>query len=278
MMQSNRVRPLAWKITLGVVLIPCAYIVFLVALAFIHRRPPATLYVPIEGDAGANRWPARLNLLTWNLGYGGTGEEADLFMDGGHDVLAKDKTTVLRHTRHIVEVIQHHPEDLYLLQEVDINSRRTYHVNVVELITRDLKHLDSSVALNFDVWFVPCPFTRPTGRVRSGLLSLGANHPAEAARIQLPGSFLWPISAFSLASARRQTNCQENRNNCAASCGCDLHRRPGHFRSLCNSGASWLFERAGHIAWDSIRYGSVDVTRPRTITETAGDMRLGDRD
>ncbi len=198
MRQGNRSRSLAWRIVSGLALLLGAYIIFLLALAFIHRRPPETTNLPIEGGGNSNHWPARLNLLTWNLGYGGTGEEADLFMEGGRDVLAKDKSTVLRHLQNIIEVLQQHPEELYLLQEVDLDSRRTYHVNEVELITRAMKNFDFSMAFNYDVWFVPYPFTRPTGQVRSGLLSLGSYHVKEATRVQLPGSFPWPISAFAL--------------------------------------------------------------------------------
>ena len=71
-------------------------------------------------------------------------------------------------------------------------------MNELELITSGLKNFSYSFALNYDVEFLPYPFIRPTGRVRSGLLSLGDYRSREATRIQLPGAVRWPISAFAL--------------------------------------------------------------------------------
>jgi hypothetical protein len=181
------------KAATGVAIILAGYATVILALALLHHKPPAGSSLAIAGNGRLGRWPDRLNLLTWNLGCAGTGEESDFFMDGGNDVLAKDRATVLKHSHNILGTLQQRSEDVYLLQEVDLESRRAYHINEVELITNGLKNLSYSFALNHDVWFVPYPFTRPMGGVRSGLLSMGTYRPMEASRIQLPGSALWPI-------------------------------------------------------------------------------------
>ena len=136
--------------------------------------------------------------MTWNLGYAGLGEEADFFMDGGNGVLAKNRATVAEHLRHINEVLGQEPKDIYLLQEVDIAWRRSYYFNEVQLFTRQTQRFYYSYALNYEVYFVPYPFTNPTGRVQSGILSLSKYKPTEAARLQLPGAMFWPVSAFVL--------------------------------------------------------------------------------
>lgn len=191
-----------------------AAVLAILGLALAHRRPPKVLPLRIEGrgstgtrdraeggnreSLSAGKWPSELSLMTWNLGYAGMGEEADFFMDGGHDVLAKDKATVARHLGNITEFLQQHPQDIYFLQEVDSGSRRSYYVDEFGGIAGALSGFYRSTALNFDVRFLPYPFTQPIGRVRSGLLSLAAYRPAEAARFQLPGSFRWPVSSFNL--------------------------------------------------------------------------------
>ncbi|MGA2483853.1 MAG: endonuclease/exonuclease/phosphatase family protein [Candidatus Acidiferrales bacterium] len=191
-----------------------ATVLAILGLALAHRRPAKILPLRIEGRGsaaardraeGGNRdslkagkWPSELSLMTWNLGYAGMGEEADFFMDGGHDVLAKDKATVVAHLENITDFLQQHPQDIYFLQEVDSDSRRSYYVDEFGGITGALSDYYYSSALNFDVRFLPYPFTQPIGRVRSGLLSLAAYQPAEAARFQLPGSFRWPVSSFNL--------------------------------------------------------------------------------
>jgi endonuclease/exonuclease/phosphatase family metal-dependent hydrolase len=191
------VKLIAW-LALGVVALAVAGVLVILGLALAHRRPPKVLPLRIEGRGEKSGWPARLSLMTWNLGYGGMGAEADFFLDGGRGVLAKDRPTVLAHVANFIHVLQTHPQDIYLLQEVDAPSRRSYYVDEFGRITGALSEYCRSSALNFNVWFLPYPFNRPIGRVRSGLLSLGKYLPAAAVRYQLPGSFPWPVSAFHL--------------------------------------------------------------------------------
>jgi endonuclease/exonuclease/phosphatase family metal-dependent hydrolase len=191
------VKLITWMV-LGAVAIVAAGVIAVLGLALAHRRPPKVLPLRVAGRGNASKWPAQLRLMTWNLGYAGMGAEADFFLDGGRSVLARDKPTVLAHVANFIHVLQQHPQDVYLLQEVDAPSRRSYYVPEVGLIAGALSGHYRSSALNFNVWFLPYPFTQPIGRVRSGLLSLGKYRPAEAARYQLPGSFRWPVSAFHL--------------------------------------------------------------------------------
>lgn len=166
-------------------------------LAFLVPRQTSG-ELPIDGECQQAAWQDHLTLLSWNLGYGGTGAEAAFFMDGGRDVLAKDRGTVLAHMRNIVTVLQQHPSDLYFLQEVDRDSRRTYGIDEGRLITASLKGRCSSYAVNHRVPFLPYPYTQPLGRITSGILSLAAYAPRASSRVQLPGSFEWPNSAFHL--------------------------------------------------------------------------------
>ncbi|MBZ5662150.1 MAG: endonuclease/exonuclease/phosphatase family protein [Acidobacteriia bacterium] len=196
--RSSAVAKLAKGLAKLAILLLIACVVFVVALALAHRKPPPTLALAIERDGRTGKWPNQLNVLTWNLGYAGTGEEADFFLNGGHDVIAKNKATVLRHLTNISKTLRENPEDVYFLQEVDLQSRRTYQINELAFLAGSLWEFAYSFAFNHDVWFVPYPFTRPMGRVRSGLVTLGSYRPSEATRVQLPGSFIWPISAFGL--------------------------------------------------------------------------------
>jgi endonuclease/exonuclease/phosphatase family metal-dependent hydrolase len=182
--------------TLGSLIV--VFVLVIVVLALTHHRPTSIMVLEIGGTGATAKAPSRLTLMTWNLGYAGLGEEADFFMDGGKEVLARDSATVAEHLRRIEQVLDAQPEDIYLLQEVDTASRRSYYINEVQSITDRARGFYDSFALNFKVFFVPYPFTNPTGRVRSGILSLSRYKPKEAARMQLPGSMLWPVSAFVL--------------------------------------------------------------------------------
>ncbi len=174
------------------------YWILVGVLAISHRYQPALTTLTTQGNCPAGPWPDNLYLLTWNVGYAGTGAEDDFFLAGGRNVLARDKESVGRHLRNIEGVLRQNPADIYLLEEVDFNSRRTYGVDERNAIVTSLVTYCSAYALNHDVFFIPHPKLMPLGRVRSGMLALGRFRPQEATRYQLQGSFPWPDRAFQM--------------------------------------------------------------------------------
>jgi endonuclease/exonuclease/phosphatase family metal-dependent hydrolase len=157
-----------------------------------------TLPVLVDDRCGNGKWPDEIRIVTWNLGYGGNGAESSFFLDGGTDVLARSKQSVLGHLSGIANFLANHPADIYLLQEVDAGSRRTYYVDERGVVGSKLPNVCFSYAPNHDAPFVPYPYFRPLGRIRSGILSGSVRKPIEATRYKLPGSLRWPDSAFHL--------------------------------------------------------------------------------
>jgi endonuclease/exonuclease/phosphatase family metal-dependent hydrolase len=88
--------------------------------------------------------------------------------------------------------------DIFMLQEVDVNSHRSYKKNEVLDISQTLNHFQPFFAKNYDVFFVPVPFHNPMGHVNSGLLSLSKIHPSSVERISFPGQYNWPLRLFML--------------------------------------------------------------------------------
>ena len=68
-----------------------------------------------------------LDLLTWNIGYGGLGAESDFFYaDGrilfsGGMMIRPSETLVRKNTDGTLKTIKDHPADIILLQEVDLS-------------------------------------------------------------------------------------------------------------------------------------------------------------
>lgn len=139
-----------------------------------------------------------IRLLNWNIGYGGLGEEMDFFYDGGKSVRAP-KATWDKDMRGILETLTRHSAiDFYLIQEVDVASKRSYYINQFDSIGSVLDNYSSAFAVNYNVQHVPLPFTRPLGKVYSGVATYSAHTVSEAARYQYPGSFSWPTRIFFL--------------------------------------------------------------------------------
>lgn len=135
-----------------------------------------------------------LDILSWNIGYGGLGAESDFFMDGGREVRAADEQTVLRYLAGIGQSIDAAGADLVLLQEVDIDSARSFGIDQAQTLAGERPYVH---AQNYSCPFVPYPWP-PIGRVHSGLMSTGDYAVQEAQRIALPCPFSWPVSAANL--------------------------------------------------------------------------------
>ena len=105
--------------------------------------------------------------LDWNIGYAGLDKDEDFFMDGGKMVLPLDKAHVEENLKNIAQIIKDENADITLLQEVDEDSKRSYNINQVSYLDKELG-LNSILAYNFKVKYIPYPW--PTlGKVNSGI-------------------------------------------------------------------------------------------------------------
>ncbi len=159
---------------------------------------PVETLQPLKDDA-VTQIPqgATLDILSWNIGYGGLGAESDFIMDGGENVRAADEPTVNRYLDGINEVTRAADYSIVLLQEVDTDSSRTFNINEAER----LAYGTAFHALNFNCPFVPNPVTYvtdPIGKVTSGLLSISRYRVDKAERVSLPCPFSWPLRIANL--------------------------------------------------------------------------------
>lgn len=158
--------------------------------------------VAVEGTASLPLAGDTLQCLIWNIGYGGLGKEMDFFNDGGKGV-RPDEEKAAAYLQGIVEFLKSNASqlDFILLQEVDRDSKRSYHTDQVESISRALPGFASGFALNYDVKFVPVPFAfpyKPYGKTYGGLMSLSKHPVKSATRLQYPGGFGWPTKLYML--------------------------------------------------------------------------------
>ena len=117
-------------------------------------------------------------------------------MDGGSKVKPDSKALVEDNLSGITSVLKDNPSDVYFLQEVDINSTRSYGIDQRSAYSEALNK-NSFFAYNFKCDFVPYPLP-PIGHVESGLVTLTDNYVTDASRISLPESFSWPVKTCNL--------------------------------------------------------------------------------
>ena len=135
------------------------------------------------------------SVISWNIGYAGLGKNADFFMDGGENVTSGDQDTVSDTLLGVYKTLysSSEPSTVFMLQEVDTDSTRTYGKNEADVLGIN----NNAYALNYSCKFVPYPLP-PIGKVNSGLLTTTVYDIDSAERISLPCPFKWPVSTANL--------------------------------------------------------------------------------
>lgn len=190
---------LLFKILLVIaLLIALALGIFLLYSTLTDVTPEEKIEVPSEGSSTAKIDSNSLSLLIWNIGYCGLGAEIDFFYDGGSvSVTPKDK--VEKYLTGMKKFLATQKEqDFIMLQEVDYGSRRSHYTKQDEETKSVLSSMNSTKAFNYDVQFVPLPFSQPMGRAYSGLQTLSPYKSVGNTRYQFPGNYAWPNKLFFL--------------------------------------------------------------------------------
>lgn len=162
---------------------------------------PLTINNNVETKVALNQ---EISILTFNIGYAGLGKDEDFVLDGGTKSRPDSKEVVEHYLDGIKSLLTEHPSDIYLLQEVDLNSRRSYFINEANEIQELLGDIyNSTFAYNYKAKFVPFPvsFTNFLGKVESGIMTLTKYQVKSSHRYQLPGAFAWPVRTVNLKRA-----------------------------------------------------------------------------
>ena len=113
-------------------------------------------------------------------------------MDGGIGSRSKSKEKTQDNLDNVTRFLTEQNPYFILLQEVDINSTRSYHINEYEHLKQNLSNYSSIYGINYKVPWVPLPITKPHGSVESGVVTLSKYKIDEAVRYQYPGKEKWP--------------------------------------------------------------------------------------
>jgi endonuclease/exonuclease/phosphatase family metal-dependent hydrolase len=169
----------------------------LVYLSVTEYKPGPEVKLPLSTKGIAVPGYVRtVNLLSWNIGYGGLGKEMDFFYDGGKRVRSSFPD-YQRYLNGIVGTLSRMDTvDFFLLQEVDQAARRSYNTDQAGILSAAYPEFNASFALNYDVNFIPFPFQDPMAGVHAGLMTLSRFRPAEAVRLASPLNFSWPKRLF----------------------------------------------------------------------------------
>ncbi len=161
-----------------------AYFLYIVCS---YERVEDNLALEVVGEAdGAVPVGESLSLVTYNIGFGAYSSDYSFFMDGGKYSRAYSKDEVLKNTNGALEAIKEEAPDFVLLQEVDVDGTRSYHVDQTEIMRNGLSKYESVFAQNYNSAYFLYPFNQPIGANRSGLMSFSRYNVEASARRSLP--------------------------------------------------------------------------------------------
>ena len=167
-------------------------------LSIVEYRPDEMEELAVTG-AQSNR-QARvgemINVLSMNIGYGCLGAQQDFFMDGGTMTRPESKAIVEENIKGVLSGLGLRKADIYLLQEVDCDSYRSYWIDESEYFRRGLGY-NMAFAYNYHCEFVPFPWP-PLGKIKSGIATYTAFEVTQATRESLPVPFSWPVRVANL--------------------------------------------------------------------------------
>ena len=169
-------------------------------------RPVEALEIEGEGHKLVQK-DVTIRMMTWNLGYGALGDNADFFMDGGKMVNTADEERVRFNLDKDVEAFEKLEPDILCVQEIDRNSARSSFIDEARYFA-DHSKLDIfngafTYATNYKVSFVPLPIP-PIGKVEGGIAMFTDFQLTNAERLALPCPFKWPLRTINLKRCLQQ--------------------------------------------------------------------------
>lgn len=168
----------------AILLIAISYLLYVVIS---YHRVEDNLALNVDGTAESIvPIDQTLTLMTYNIGFGAYSADYSFFMDGGEHSRALSKDAVINNTSGALNTLKTANPDFVLLQEVDTDGTRSYHVNQKTLLTDGFKLYDNVFAENYDSPYFFYPFNEPIGANQSGLLTISRFGISSAVRRSLP--------------------------------------------------------------------------------------------
>ena len=178
-------------VLLAVVLLAAAYVAYVfISYHRIGNQPLTPVQTP--DTAPSLSAGEAYTLVSWNIGFGAYEEDYGFFMDGGTESRAWSKERLTANMDAIAGYLKQQDADFYLLQEVDTDATRSYHVDEREPLYAALFDKSSVFCQNYDSPYLLYPLTKPHGASQSGLLTFAPVNIAAANRVELPveGGFM----------------------------------------------------------------------------------------
>lgn len=180
-----------------IALILVVLIAYVMYVGLSYERIPDNTVVEIENNQTEKvTLGTEYSIVTYNVGFGAYTHDFSFFMDSGtmkdgtkvtgKNSKAASKETVLENINGSAELITKGDYDFVLLQEVDLDSTRSYHVNQYDIFSNAFKDMSRNYGICYDSAFLFYPLTDPHGKSLTALASYSKFEMTSALRRQYP--------------------------------------------------------------------------------------------
>ena len=127
-----------------------------------------------------------LTVTAWNIGFGAYTDQFSFFMVGGEYSRGFSEKIVKETVESMGAQLANFRSDFNLVQEVDVDSTRSYHIDEKALLLESLPTQNAVFTQNYDSPYLFWPLIKPHGKSKSGLLTLSDYEITSAERRSLP--------------------------------------------------------------------------------------------
>lgn len=183
----------ALKAALGILAILLLTVGIYVAYVFIsYYRLEDNLPLTVETTGGEANGSLTVGetyrIMSYNVGFGAYSDDYSFFMDGGKESRGRSVEAVTENISGAAEEMIRLDPDFLLIEEVDVDGTRSWHVDELGLIKEVLgdRYLNSTFAQNYDSPYLFWPLLEPHGANQSGIAVFSRYPIASALRRSLP--------------------------------------------------------------------------------------------
>ncbi|MCQ2550853.1 MAG: endonuclease/exonuclease/phosphatase family protein [Clostridia bacterium] len=169
-------------VVVGVVAIYFAYVMI------DYHRIEDNLELDVQGVKTEAKVPVGKNLkiLSYNIGFGAYTPEYSFFMDGGEYSRGFSEEAVKEDVQGAALFVKKQNPDFAFIQEVDIDSTRSYHIDEREFFKDAMDKYSFTFAQNYDSPYLFYPISKPHGKSVSGIMTFAKAGIESSVRRSLP--------------------------------------------------------------------------------------------
>ena len=177
-----------FKFLLGLLTVVLIIVLSYLCYVFVaYHRIPDNAALEVQNEQTASMQSGEeYQILSYNIGFGAYEPDYSFFMDGGTRSWAFSEDRLNENMTGLSDWVASQNADIYILQEVDRDATRTYHVNEIDYFADRLPDYGYVTAQNFDSPFLFYPFTEPHGFARSYLMTCSRFAMEDCVRRSLP--------------------------------------------------------------------------------------------